>query len=278
MTHNIDLLGTSKEKNVKDLIINALTIEWPLSLKKLYNLLKKRYRTKVSYQAVHKALQELVDKEVIVKNKMEYSLNLDWIKNLREFSEEIEKSYLNKSPLIDLSIEDSKSFVFNNLVELDKFLMLAIEKFLTTKEYEKIPCYSYWNFEWWPLFVSKQEYSVLREIINPKRIYMAVKDKSIIARFCSSFYDKIGAKVKNNIKLESNFDFVVLGDLVFQMYFPEKLIKKLEIYFNSLNNLEELDMHKLVKIFEEKNKINLLAVRNKDIADLLAEKVRRVFN
>ncbi len=280
--YNIDIPGIEMGKrNVKDLIVNSLAIEWPLTLKKLHNLLKNKYNVSVSCQAVYKALQEMTRKNIIIKNNKEYSLNLDWIKQLKTFSKKLEEAYIEKNPLVGNYLESgngTQSFTLDNMFNLDKFLLFQIEKFLTKKEFEKIPCYSQWNFGWWPLFISREGYQVLKKIINPKRVYISIKDNSVVARFCSNFYSRASMNSKSGVDTETNFDFITVGDLIIQIYYPQTLIKKILSVFNKIKNLEEIDMDKIDEIFSENYEINLIILKNKNIAKILSDKVLGVFN
>lgn len=78
---SIPLLG--KKKTVKDYIISILSSEWPLSSRKIYNILTKRYNVAVSYQAVHKAIKELIDSGIVIRGWKDLQLNLDWIKEVK---------------------------------------------------------------------------------------------------------------------------------------------------------------------------------------------------
>jgi hypothetical protein len=234
---------------------------------------------KVSSQAVYKSLQDLCNKQVLVKNDREYSLNLDWIKKLKELSKSLENSYVNKNPLIgrDFGINSIETFTFDNLSNLDSFLMPIIEKYLTRKEHGDYSCYSYWIFGWWPLFISNEKYKVLRDIINPKRIYMVLKDNSQITAFCSNFYKKIGINVRTGKEIE-DFDFIVLGDLIVQIFKPAKLNNRVISLFNKFNKFEDIDMDKVIEVFEEAHKIEVVILRNKDLSNVLLRKIEGCFN
>ena len=50
-----------KESTIKDIIIEILSAEFPSTARKIFNIVRKNYRKQVSYQAVYKALHELLD-------------------------------------------------------------------------------------------------------------------------------------------------------------------------------------------------------------------------
>lgn len=75
----------------KETIVELLSQEWPLSAKKIFHKLSKRHNLSITYQAVHKALTELTEKNIIEKTKDGYHINKLWIKELGEFSQKLEE-------------------------------------------------------------------------------------------------------------------------------------------------------------------------------------------
>jgi len=81
------------EGKVKDAVVNVLRSEWPLSLKEIYFATVKQHCLNVSYQAVHKALKQLIESRIVVKQGRKYYLNIKWIRQGRGFYENLEKAY-----------------------------------------------------------------------------------------------------------------------------------------------------------------------------------------
>ena len=84
-----------KDGRVIDAIVAILGCRWPLSLKSVYHAVARDYAIKVSYQAVHKALKQLVEKGIVVKENREYCLNIDWIRKVKCFGANLEQAYTN---------------------------------------------------------------------------------------------------------------------------------------------------------------------------------------
>jgi len=78
---------------VKDTVVSILGKDWPLSLKEIYFAAIREYGMAVSYQAVHKATKQLAESKIIIKRERRYSLNIGWIKQVKGFSESLEKAY-----------------------------------------------------------------------------------------------------------------------------------------------------------------------------------------
>lgn len=93
----LEILGSGK---LKERIIDILSIEHPLSATKIFKKLQANYDISVTYQAVHKALQELVTSNILTLENAEYQVNHEWLKNLNKFTEKITDSYkADKVPL-----------------------------------------------------------------------------------------------------------------------------------------------------------------------------------
>ena len=81
------------EGKVKDAIVNVLGSEWPLSLKEIYFAVVKEYSLGVSHQAVHKALKKLAENKVLVRHERKYCLNIEWIREVKQFGASLEEAY-----------------------------------------------------------------------------------------------------------------------------------------------------------------------------------------
>jgi len=89
-------IRTAKDKTVAELAIFILSHEWPLPLKSLHWKIRKEQGREVSFQATHKALSRLVEQNIIVKRKLAYQLNTEWLEQLAKFSYQTKQQYLEK--------------------------------------------------------------------------------------------------------------------------------------------------------------------------------------
>ena len=86
----------NRKKGVKAATVEILSMEWPLSLKALHYLLSKKYALNVSYQAVHKAVNQLIEDQIIEKEGRFYCLSTIWISKVKNFGVETELAYLRE--------------------------------------------------------------------------------------------------------------------------------------------------------------------------------------
>ena len=98
---NISILdmGKTKKRNVRESIISILSRDYPLSIRKIYNSVKKEYKLDVTYQAVFKLVKEMLGDNILQKadSEMEYQLNIEWIKQLEDELRIIKEKYYRES-------------------------------------------------------------------------------------------------------------------------------------------------------------------------------------
>jgi len=278
---SIPLLG--KKKTVKDYIISILSSEWPLSSRKIYNILTKRYNVAVSYQAVHKAIKELAASNIVVRNSNELKLNLEWIKEVKGFGERIGEMYengKNGTPSLDVFNfpEDTVQLVrFNSLAEMDKLIYFTLIKEKCADDRGSDKCYNYWRYEYWPFFLMEELIEFCKNIPHIENFHTISRNNTIVEKWVKKYYEKIGIKAKIGLNV-ANFDFTVFGDEFFQIFFPEELNKKLDKLFLNIKSMDDFDLAEMKKIFEEKHDIYMIFGKNKVIAEQLAKLFLSYFN
>jgi predicted transcriptional regulator len=82
-----------REKTISEIIVTLLTREWPLTMKGIHNRIERSYAKVVSMQAVHKAIQKLLEEKIISRNKSFYRINIDWLNKIQRFSTRLKKEY-----------------------------------------------------------------------------------------------------------------------------------------------------------------------------------------
>jgi len=167
MPLEITIPAFKKSKSVKDMTISILASEWPLSTKQIYNRVKKTGLS-VSYQAVHKSLKELLEKNVIEKKRKKYKISLEWGEQLRMFGEKIESLYKTgkvisgSSSVGEIRFYTSPDDFYKNLIRMCKeysFLRLASKTpaLILSKEFNLSP-------------YRKEYYTVLMQNISKNKL------------------------------------------------------------------------------------------------------------
>src|SRR3989338_10714435 len=86
-------LFEGKPTSVRDKVFTVLSLKFLLSLIELLNEVKKQYNVSVSFQAVRKAVLELVHANVLVKEGKKFAINTQWILNLTKYAGMLQRQY-----------------------------------------------------------------------------------------------------------------------------------------------------------------------------------------
>ncbi len=248
----------------KQLIIEILSGEWPLSARAIYSKLTKKYQLSVTYQAVHKALKEMSVQGVIDKQDKGYKLSMEWINQINKFGEKIKKGYENPLKGPKLAFEKT----FNSLFETYMFFLSELEKNVEEKG-SKIVCFHgvhMWNC----LPARSEEEARLKNVTDKTKIYVLDKSSYKFDEIMKKYWESFGIKVKIGFECTSNFEIVVIGDNVYYLHFPQELLENMENTYSKISDVSDIDIAKLNKDVIYKNcKTYVIINKNKAIADLI---------
>lgn len=132
------MFNLTKGKSTKKLIVELLGSEWPLSSMKIYNRLKNNYSFSITYQAVYKAICELVEENVLQKEGKEYKINIEWINSIEALGRKLREHYTTKEHMPYLEVGCGSS------IEKDGFEAgrEAAQKALNEFKFYKKPCFA----------------------------------------------------------------------------------------------------------------------------------------
>jgi len=266
----------------KDKIINVLSYDWPLSIRKIFYILKKRYNSNITYQAVHKAINQMVIQNILSKSEKSYQLNLDWVKDIHNQTEIIRVNYFSKS---HASIFDSRKgteairiFIFESWFDVEKYLYYLQKNYILRSKSKQTVCFHH-NHEWRPLFYLRAEYNWVRKLIEMgHQIYTLCSGTHPLDKWSKNFYESIGSNVKLGIKAPTTAELMVFSDLVIQIYIPLELKEKLERELNKVNKIGEINLKRLTEeVFNKKTEIKVVINKDKNLAEEIKQQILSKF-
>lgn len=269
-----------KDKSTKDIIIEILSEEWPLSARIVWNKMKKDYLKNNSYQACYKVIQKMLKDEIIIKKENKYSLNESWIKKSKDHFNILDKNYRNKRiekvPYSKSHIKDYVKYSFKTLKGLGNYLANYFFKFPNP---DKKPIIFNWYGVYSIFGIPKEDLNTVKEAINKNKGYILCESHTFYDKFMiklySSFTKRLYTKLK--IKCTEGCDYLIIGDYLARIYFSPKIIeisdkikKDMRYFLNSEFNIilntmhEEFDPPNYIII--EKNPEIAEKIRNKTLA------------
>jgi hypothetical protein len=269
-------LGKIK-KSTKDLVISTLVHEYPLSLAKLTNSIKKLYGAGVTFQGVRKAANQLVEEGVLVKEGKNYRLNKEWIRRMRDFVEKLESRYFTESGRardVESIGEDIKVYTFDNLIDLDEFWNRVIAKwFEEDKENKGKKYYTQQSGHTWYVLANLEEETDILEKIKKHKInfYTLVPGRTVLDQWCKKYYEEHGFYYTVNKKEKKNTSqyFAVYGDNIIQSDYPEELAKNIDALYEKAKDFESFEVTKLIKLLRKKSDVKITVMKNPVVAQQL---------
>jgi len=268
-------LGTVK-KSTKDLVISTLMYEHPLNLAKITNSIKKKFHASVTFQGVRKAVNQLVENGVVLKEGKEYSLNKDWVLRLRDFVEKLQESYFTESTgikEIQAIGEDIKLYTFDNLIDLDKFWNKVIGKWFDNdaeSSHEKFYVQQS-GHTWYVLGQLEEETAILEKIKKYKiGFYTLAVGKTFLDKWCKKYYeDQSFYYTTFKKKGDTSRYFAIYNDNIIQTDYPKELTKEIDEIYKKAKDFKSFEVTKLIKLLRKKVELKITVMRNPVVAEQL---------
>ena len=276
-------LPLGNEENVKNLVFTILTYEYPLKIIQLTNFIRKRYGKAVTFQAVRKAILELVKERVLVKENNQFSINKEWINEAKSRIDELyENVYKEKSApnRIDSIGEEISVFSFESLNEMMKFWQNLIDDWF--KNFKKgetnVNCYQ--AAHGWEGLLHPDKEKILMEQLKKKGIRSQVlfTSNTPLDKLLLKFYKEIGIKCsisKSSSQFDRSYYVATYGDLVVQTQYPEELVKELDLFFKKNKSFEKFNLKELSDIVNKKANLKLTVSKNINMARQMNKSILR---
>lgn len=265
----------NKNKNIKLIIIEILMSAQVLNATKIRNILIKNYTKKVTYQGVHKALKELQKGGAIAKLGKEYLISDEYIASLEKFVNALKKSKKERFNIFEK--KEVEKLRFENLFELYEFLINALSLKYFTDEYNE----NYFLLSHiWPLTTSvKPKKDVLHNWMQKSKTFAVISNSTIVDRIFSHFSQKkFDLKIKMNAKTKLGFELMIINDTVIQIFIPKQTQESVDKLFSGIRKIVSPDIiSEITDIAFVKAPINVVIIRNKEIADKYKEEIKSYF-
>ena len=262
------LSGTS---SVKGAIVGMLAKEWPMTAKQIHSRLVRENAFDVTYQGVFKAVKGLETQGVLVAADRKYSVNPRWLSKVQAVSAAM-TSKLQAPTLAAFS--GSKTVVLPSLFAVDKFLLeLAEPMFQPMPVKPKI--FMEWSHFWIPLFFGRDTYNRFARFPEFMEAYCVSRSNSKLDQGCADYWRNKGVKVALLDNHASGPDFIVIGDLVIQVYYPVEAMAALDTVYGAAASAQEFDADALFRLFEQPMQVPVVISRDAVLAEHLTKQVMR---
>jgi hypothetical protein len=267
-----------KPKRVKDIIISVLIDEYPLTAKRIFNILNKRYGISITFQAVNKSIKILISQGVLQKRGRDLSINKKWVFELRDFVETLQDKCFSERALPSKigEVGDTRIYRFNNLLDQDKFWCKLNEKWILEKnEKDKRPTTWWGSHCWWVVGQLDNEDRLVQQMIKYKtHTYWLCKGNTFLDKLASKYYVGKYLHYKSGDKdSDPSIYIMAMGDYVFESKYPPNILKKLEQFYRKVRKAEDMNLNKIMRILRQKADIKMTVMNNEILANQLRENI-----
>lgn len=272
-------------KNIKDLVFSILSEKQALSTIQLFNIIRKNFNVGVTYQAVSKAVLNLVEKDVLKKEGKFFSINKDWLiktkivldKLISQSESEQEIKQFHK----DFAHKEYAIYSFSNLYDLDSFWDdMLIHLANNLKENEDRLFLAHAHYGWWLLINLGKETRMFQHLLkNGLTCYNLFIGKKPLNLWAKKIYTDLGVKFKviEDKNIDEKITLNVIGDTVIQVQYPESILIKLRLFYNKYKNTQDISTKEITDLAHEPCDLKFIIFKNKEIADGLKEKYKKKF-
>lgn len=264
-------LLAKKPTNAKAAIIKKLSHSWPITAKAMVLVLQREFGIEITYQGVHKALTQLEEEKIIEKGEKGYQLDQSWIQSVSQISQSIAQNYSQNEPL-DFNKEIIQ-LKFNNWVNAGRFGAFTFKDEFPNPEGK--PIITCWMHVWPVSTVSAEESRQLVAQAEREKggLYCLCPNNTPLDQLFADWIGKLGRKNILGANYQLNHDYIIKGDYIAQVYYEEEFRTKIDKFYKKNTDLKNIDYHKLQEIATEKTEIQIIVIKNKELAQQLREAV-----
>jgi hypothetical protein len=274
-------LPFGKKDNVKNLVFSILTKEYPLKIIELTNFIRKRYGKSVTFQAVRKAVLEMIGESVLIRDKHEFAINKQWVIESKKVLDTLYQD-LTKEKITPKSIDSIRGevsvFTFDSLNELMKFWQDIIDDWFDSfkKGDPNINCWQ-GAHGWEGLLHPDRERIMMGRLKNKGIIsYVLSTGNTPLDRYIWKFYSSIGIKVglhPSSSQFDKSYYVGTYGETIVQLQYPKKMVDELDKFFKKNKSIEDLNLKDLSDLVNKKIKVQLTVIKNLAMAEQINKSI-----
>ena len=274
-------LRTTQPKTAKSAIIQTLACEYPLITKKVYQVLQREHGFNITYQAIHKALQELEKDRVVIKIGRSWQLDQSWLDSQETFIQKTKQKYSgNKNHYnINLNYSGPQIFEFDNFTDfcVETAKLIADRKISSNGERTIFVM----QYGWWPFKFKFEQLELLYKMVKkaPQSTSL-IQQVTPFGKWIHQQYTRVAGKkltkpIGKNVDISK--DMFIQGEWIGQVSFSPESMKTIIYYWNKWKGLEDCFREFGLKE-EPKMHIEVTITRNPELARFMKDELERHLN
>ncbi len=267
------IIATRSNQRTKDLVLVILSESFPLSIKELYSKVS-RQGNNVTYQAVHKVVQNLIETDIVEKNGKGIQLSKKWIDRVKDYAFTVDTVYTKgKNHRLPTEFTKPYSVIFD---DLSAYVVWLAENFRDGNFTRKkpMPVFGIFYHAIWPLRFNFKDFELLREMTSNCRTKgISVCDDPLDKWVCNHY--KLGgvAGFKTGVPIKTKENHFSVGDIVVRAKFSPKTIAFMDDVYSRIGDLKQLFQFYFTEGKKESTEIEITIEHNPTVARMIENQV-----
>jgi hypothetical protein len=241
-----------KPTTTKDMVFTILTSTYPLSLVELQNTIHKQYARSLSFQSVRKAVLELAEAKVLVKEGRRFSISREWILEIIKFSNQLQKQYFTRASSKEKLHVGPNIVVYtiHSLMELDTLSNNIIkDNFEGNADQPLIVAAETMHF-WFVIANLASETEMARTMIGSGvKVYYLNYGGTPLDRWTVEHYKSLGVKSKMLPKpkdFPETLNIGAFGDMVLKASYSPQVARMLNLFYKKYKTVQEAKLSEMI--------------------------------
>lgn len=269
-----DIPFTGGNQRVRDHVLVLLSEEFPLTPKALYARISKQ-GSEVSYQAVHKVIQQLASEGILEKKTNGVQLSQNWIHRVKDYAFTVDMVYTKgKKYKIPTSFEKPFTIIFDDFSEYIVWTAACFRdgKFTNGKPE---PVFGLFRHALWPLRFNFMDFELLRQMTSKCHTQGVCVGDTPFDRWISTHYLLGGLKrYRTGVKLKLLEDFFTNGEVVIRAKYSPETMRYIDNVYSKIGDMKQLFEYYFTKTnVKEPIHIEMVIERNPTMARMIQNQI-----
>jgi len=266
-------------KPLYDTIFTILSQEKGHSIQSLQKAVNKE--EKISLPNFYKIIDQLLEKQILTKEKGEIRLHSAWIISFLELAENIKQHYLNDNTIaIDLKEGEQKIFYASWLIDLDNIRANILSN-LGNIHGKNESSYIYNSHPSHILGMQETESVNFKNLWKQtQKIYFLIGNESPLDLYGADLLRMQWPEVLCNNKtkfLKEGYFVNIIGDYILEVMTPQILTQYFKTFFDNTKKIKDFTPELFQQIFKMKANCKLTFRRNKKDAEMFKKEIKKYF-
>ncbi|MFH0837211.1 MAG: HAD-IB family hydrolase [Candidatus Aenigmatarchaeota archaeon] len=271
------------DNSLRNAVLSILTTKHPLSARELYEIIRCDHVKLATYPAVYKTLKVMTRENKLIKQNRNFSININWVKELKTFAERVEDEYVHNMHLPTLDeIKNNENFsiTFNTFDEANIYRKKLQKEYFLKKDENKPYC-TMSRHQDSPLITSEKPQNLLNIMSDTKtklKSFVIVAGNTLVDEWTADYYRNRHIAIQTGLPVADKCNIMVFGDVVMQIYLPEIVKNYIDKIYSKTTDISEINVEEFIRNAHKiRAKTKVIIMKNPVIAEQIRNQVINYF-